>query len=236
MVVSINYDHFCSVFQVLTGCVEMNDHSFITMPRTLRMARPSPEVDKRQLILDAATHVFAERGFFAAQVADIARRAGIAAGTVYLYFRSKDELLVSLFDRTMQDAIRDGREALASVVDPAERLRRIARLHLERLGRDRDLAIVFQVELRQSTKFMARLSATRLRSYLGIIRDTIAEGQTQGVFRANVPATLGAKMFFGALDEMATNWILSDRKYALSDDADGVVDVFLYGVAAREGA
>ena len=206
------------------------------MSRTLRMARPGPDVDKRQLILEAATHVFAERGFFAAQVADIARRAGIASGTVYLYFRSKDDLLISLFDRTMQDAIRDGREALASVVDPADRLRRIARMHLERLGRDRDLAIVFQVELRQSTKFMARLSATRLRSYLGIIRDTIAEGQTQGVFRANVPPTLGAKMLFGALDEMATNWILSDRKYDLIDDADGVVDVFLYGVATREGA
>lgn len=206
------------------------------MSRTLRMARPGPDVDKRQLILEAATHVFAERGFFAAQVADIARRAGIASGTVYLYFKSKDDLLTSLFDRTMQDAIRDGRDALESVVDPADRLRRIARMHLERLGRDRDLAIVFQVELRQSTKFMARLSATRLRSYLGIIRDTIAEGQAQGVFRANVPPTLGAKMFFGALDEMATNWILSDRKYDLIDDADGVVDVFLYGVATREGA
>lgn len=206
------------------------------MARTLRMARPGADVDKRQLILEAATHVFAERGFFAAQVADIARRAGIAAGTVYLYFKNKDDLLTSLFDRTMQDAIRDGREALESVVDPADRLRRIARLHLERLGRDRDLAVVFQVELRQSTKFMARLSATRLRSYLGIIRDTIAEGQSQGVFRATVPPTLGAKMFFGALDEMATNWILSDRKYALVDDADGVVDVFLYGVAQREGA
>ena len=214
----------------------MNDHSFITMTRTLRMARPGPDVDKRHLILEAATHVFAERGFFAAQVADIARRAGIASGTVYLYFRSKDDLLISLFDRTMQDAIRDGRDALDSVVDPTDRLRRIARLHLERLGRDRNLAIVFQVELRQSTKFMARLSATRLRSYLGIIRDTIAEGQAKGVFRANVPPTLGAKMFFGALDEMATNWILSDRKYALIDDADGVVDVFLYGVATREGA
>ena len=214
----------------------MNDDSFILMPRTLRMARPSPDVDKRPVILEAATHVFAERGFFTAQVADIARRAGIASGTVYLYFKSKDDLLTSLFDRTMQEAIRDGRDALASVVDPVDRLRRIARMHLERLGRDRDLAIVFQVELRQSTKFMARLSATRLRSYLGIIRDTIAEGQAQGVFRANVPPTLGAKMFFGALDEMATNWILSDRKYALIDDADGVVDVFLYGVTTREGA
>lgn len=202
------------------------------MARSLRLARSVPDIDKRQLILDAATHVFAERGFFAAQVADIARRAGIAAGTVYLYFRSKDDLLISLFDRTMQDAIRDGRDALESISDPAERLRRIARMHLERLGRDRDLAVVFQVELRQSTKFMARLSATRLRTYLGFIRDTIAEGQAAGVFRASVPPTLGAKMLFGALDEMATNWILSDRKYTLADDAEGVIDVFLHGVAA----
>ena len=206
------------------------------MPRTARLqSLPNADLDKRSKILDAATRVFAERGFFNAQVADIARRAGIASGTVYLYFRSKDDVLRSLFDRTMQDAIREGRAALDGVTDPADRLRRIARLHLDRLGRDRDLAVVFQVELRQSTKFMARLSTTQLRDYLGLIRDTIADGQAQGTFRVRVPATLGAKIFFGALDEMATNWILSDRRYALVDDADAVVDVFLHGVVAPHG-
>lgn len=209
----------------------MTIHS-VPSPRALKITRPSPDADKGQLILDAATHVFAERGFFGAQVADIARRAGIAAGTVYLYFRSKDEILTSLFDRTMQDAIREGKDAIAAANTPGERLRQIARVHLERLGRDRALAIVFQVELRQSTKFMARLSATRLRTYLGLIRDTIAEGQASGEFRTGVPPTLAAKMFFGALDEMATNWILSERRYALADDADTIVDVFLHGVAA----
>ena len=202
------------------------------MARPLRITKPlAADADKRVLILNAATRVFAERGFFGAQVADIARRAGVAAGTVYLYFQSKDDLLISLFDRTMQDAIREGRAALNGIDNPADRLRRIARLHLERLGRDRDLAVVFQVELRQSTKFMARLSATRLRDYLGLIRDTIADGQAHGAFRPQVPATLGAKIFFGALDEMATNWILSDRHYSLADDADAVVDVFLHGVS-----
>jgi TetR/AcrR family fatty acid metabolism transcriptional regulator len=211
----------------------MNEHSFITMTRSNRLAKPAhADRDKRALILDTATRVFAERGFFGAQVADIANRAGIAAGTVYLYFRSKDDVLLSVFDRTMQDAIREGRSALEGIDDPAERLRRIARLHLDRLGRDRDLAVVFQVELRQSTKFMTRLSTTQLRDYLGLIRDTIADGQARGVFRRHVPATLGAKIFFGALDEMATNWILSDRRYALVDDADTVVDVFLNGVSA----
>jgi TetR/AcrR family fatty acid metabolism transcriptional regulator len=211
----------------------LNEYSFSTMPRSTRTAKPAPAfTDKRAKILDAATHVFAERGFFGAQVADIASRAGIAAGTVYLYFRSKDDVLLSVFDRTMEEAIREGRAALEGIDDPAERLRRIARLHLERLGRDRALAVVFQVELRQSTKFMTRLSTTQLRDYLGLIRDTIADGQARGTFRQRVPATLGAKIFFGALDEMATNWILSDRRYALVEDADAVVDVFLHGVRA----
>src|SRR5436190_13544650 len=103
--------------------------------------RPSPATSpvpqKRELILRAATDVFADRGFFNAQVADVARAAGIAAGTVYLYFRSKDDLLVSIFERTMRDALADGRAAVDGIADPIERLRPLAPLHLERHGRDR---------------------------------------------------------------------------------------------------
>jgi TetR/AcrR family fatty acid metabolism transcriptional regulator len=197
-----------------------------------RAAARAPRGDKRDRILTAATRIFARDGFFNAQVADVARAAGVAAGTVYLYFGSKDDLLISLFERTMSAAIADGRKALADVTRPDERLRRIARLHLERLGADRDLAVVFQVELRQTTKFMERFSATYLREYLGIIRDAIAEGQRQGRFRGDVNPTFAAKALFGALDEMATNWILSRRRYALAADADGVVELILLGLAA----
>jgi TetR/AcrR family fatty acid metabolism transcriptional regulator len=208
------------------------------MPRTLRapldpvrqLSGPAEPGAKREAILRAATEVFARRGYFGAQVADIARAAGVAAGTVYLYFKSKDDLLVSIFDKTMKEAREEGRAALQSIADPVERLRRIARMHLDRLGRDRDLAVVFQVELRQSTKFMERFSTSDLRDYLGIIRDTIAKGQETGAFRKGISPTLAAKVFFGALDEMATNWILSTRRYALAADADAIVDVFVHGV------
>ena len=172
-----------------------------------------PRGDKRDAILRAAIRTFARSGFFGAQVADVARTAGVAAGTVYLYFRSKDDLLVSIFERVMSEAIAEGRAALAGIADPLERLRRIAHLHLDRLSRDRDLAIVFQVELRQTTKFMERFSNTLLRDYLGILRDVIAEGQAAGVVRPGINPTLAAKMLFGALDEMATNWMLSHRRY-----------------------
>ena len=133
----------------------------------------------------------------------------------------------------MRDAIAEGLAALEGVADPRERLTRIARLHLERLGRDRDLAVVFQVELRQSTKFMERFSSTFLRDYLGLIRDTLAMGQSTGHFRGDINPTIAAKIFFGALDEMATNWILSRRRYSLPAQADTIVDFFINGVAPR---
>lgn len=213
----------------------------IPSPAISRRTRPAAPLaatsaPKRDLILRAATDVFAERGYFNAQVADVARAAGVAAGTVYLYFRSKDDLLISIFERTMREALAEGRKAGAEIRDPAERLRRFARLHLARLGRDRNLAIVFQVELRQSTKFMERFSSTLLRDYLGLIRSAIADGQAAGVFRASVNPTAAAKVFFGALDEMATNWMLSRRRYALEADAEVVADLFLGGVRNLKGA
>ena len=189
--------------------------------------------DKRVALLRAAIDTFAARGFFNAQVADVARAAGVAAGTVYLYFRGKDDLLISIFERTMKEAIADGRRSVDALTDPVERLREIARLHLGRLGRDRALAVVFQVELRQSTKFMERFSSTQLREYLGIIRGVIADGQARGVFRGAISPTLAAKLFFGALDEMATNWILSRRKYTLASEADAIVELFVGGLAQR---
>jgi TetR/AcrR family fatty acid metabolism transcriptional regulator len=188
---------------------------------------------KRDAILRAAIDVFAERGYFNAQVADVARAAGVAAGTVYLYFKNKDDLLVSIFDRSMRDGLTHSRAQVADLRDPRERLLRLARGHLARLGQDRNLAVVFQVELRQSTKFMERFSSTLLRDYLGLIREAIADGQRQGLFRTDIRPTVAAKMLFGALDEMATNWILSRRRYSLENDADAVVDLFINGVRPR---
>ena len=118
--------------------------------RPLSSIRP-PVADKREAILRAATRTFARNGYFNSKVADIARAAGVADGTVYLYFKSKEEILHSIFDRSVGDAVLEARRQIETISDPREKLRRIAHLHLERLGADRDLAIVFQVELRSST-------------------------------------------------------------------------------------
>lgn len=202
----------------------------------MRSARSLPSIrptvaDKREAILRAAIRVFARNGYFNSKVADVARVAGVADGTVYLYFKSKEDILHSIFDRTVNEAIAEGRQQIAEIADPREKLRRIAHLHLERLGADRDLAIVFQVELRGSTKFMEEFSAAGLAEYLRLIRETFEEGQRAGLFRPELNAKVVAKLLFGALDEMATNWILSKRRYKLPPMADEVLDIFLNGVS-----
>ena len=187
---------------------------------------------KRELILRAAIKVFARNGYFNSKVADIARAADVADGTVYLYFKSKEEILHSIFDQNMADAIASGRELIKSARDARDKLRRIAKLHLQRLGADRDLAVVFQVELRGSTKFMEEFSAAGFAEYLDLLCRIVQEGQQSGEFRPELNPKIVAKMLFGALDEMATNWIISKREYQLAPMADVVMDVFLNGVSA----
>ena len=189
--------------------------------------------DKREAILRAAIKVFAQKGYFNSKVADIAKEAGIADGTVYLYFKSKDEILHSIFDRAMEEFIAEGKREIAEIERADKRLERIAQLHLEKLGADRDLAVVFQVELRGSTKFMEEFSGGGFAEYLDIIRHTISEGQKSGVFRADLKPITAAKILYGALDEMVTNWILSKRAYPLAPMADEVLKVFFGGVTQQ---
>src|SRR5215208_7390408 len=105
---------------------------------------------KYEAILRSAVKVFARSGFFNAKVADVAKEAGVADGTVYLYFKNKDDILVSIFNHVTEHALNQGRVTLGEIEDPVEKLKRIVESHLEMYARDRDLAVVFQVELRSS--------------------------------------------------------------------------------------
>jgi TetR/AcrR family fatty acid metabolism transcriptional regulator len=191
--------------------------------------------DKRRRILDAAVRVFARKGYFSARVSDIAKKAGVADGTIYLYFRSKEDLLVRLFDEVMSEHVVRAREAVRALPSAPERLLAIAERHLAVLGDNRDLAAVFQVELRQSTRFMERFTASWLRDYFALLDEVIEGGQRDGSLRADVNRKLAAKALFGALDETVTSWLLSEKRYPLKEQAAPVVDLFLRGAAIASG-
>ncbi len=193
-------------------------------------------LDKRRRILDAAVSVFARKGYFASRVSDVAKKAGVADGTIYLYFRGKEDILVRLFDEVMSEHVSKAREAVHALSSAPDRLLAIAERHLAVLGANRDLAAVFQVELRQSTRFMERFTASWLRDYFELLDEVIEAGQRDGTLRADVNRKVAAKMLFGALDETVTSWLLSDKKYRLEDLAAPVVDLFLRGAAAPRPA
>jgi TetR/AcrR family fatty acid metabolism transcriptional regulator len=192
--------------------------------------------EKRRRILQAAVKVFARKGYFAARVSDIAARAGVADGTIYLYFRGKEDILVSLFDELMSEHVSRAREEMEAVEDAPSRLRLLAEHHLRALGADRDLAVVFQVELRQSTKFMERFTASWLGRYFDLVSSVIEQGQKEGTLRADLPRKLVTKAFFGTLDELVTSWVIGRKDYDLAVLAAPAVDLLLRGAAPADAS
>jgi TetR/AcrR family fatty acid metabolism transcriptional regulator len=185
---------------------------------------------KRERILRAAVDVFARNGYFNAKVAEIAKSAGVADGTIYLYFDGKEDLLITIFREHTRSYLQTLERSLAGISRADERLRIAIRHHLETLGRDRALAVVSQVELRHSLKFMSLLSQQEVADYLNMIRKVVEQGQAEGTFRRNVHPTLVAKSIFGILDEMVTSWILSEKDHDLAGQADQIADLILTGL------
>ncbi len=192
-------------------------------------ARP----DKRSLITEAAVEVFAEKGFHQARVSDIARRAGVADGTIYLYFKNKEDLLLSVFEEKMDELLQGLGRALEGVDDPLERIRRFAQFHFEQVRTNRAAAEVLQIELRLSNKFLKEYRPEKLWAYLGVFGQIVRDGQARGLFRDDLDSFVAMWSFFGALDELAMQWVLSRKadRFSLEAAANQVADTFIRGMS-----
>ena len=191
-----------------------------------------PDPDKPQQIIDAAIRVFARNGYYNSRVSDIAREAGIAAGTIYLYFKTKDEILVTLFREKMAAWVASVRREIAGEPDAVAKLRKLVALHFQVLEQHPDLAEVLQVELRQGHKFFRGASAHEVSAYFDLIGGVLDEGIAAGLIRHDLPVKVATKMLFGAMDQVATSWVLGKRGYRLTDSADAVASIFLKGIVA----
>ena len=181
-------------------------------------ARKLSREDKRRRIIDAAVHVFAKKGFFGARVSEIAESAGVADGTIYLYFKSKDDILISLFEEKMQGIIERLRESLEEHAgDPEAKIRRYIVGHLRLVAEQPDLMQVLTVELRQSARFIKEYHPKGFRMYLEVLQGILEEGQTQGVFRRDLDPLVFRRALFGAIDEISLEWILRNIEGTWND-------------------
>lgn len=199
----------------------------------IEAAAQAKKLDKRRHILEAAVVVFARTGFHKSRVSDVAREADVADGTIYLYFKGKDDILISIFEETMSEMIERAQAVVAGEGDPLDRLHRFAIKHMENVETHMPVAKVLLVELRLSHTFMTEYKPTRLQTYLDIIGALIIEGQESGVVRADINPTIARRAFFGALDEIAMQWILTpNARYGLRESAEQIADVFVRGLRA----
>jgi TetR/AcrR family fatty acid metabolism transcriptional regulator len=185
---------------------------------------------RRGEIIRAAVSVFAERGYFAARMREVAERAGVADGTLYLYFKGKEDLLVSILEEYAEAFLVRATRDCGETADPVEKLRRVVTRHLVSMQADRPLAQVFQIELRHTRRFLRQVARGRVAQYLQLLQDIVAEGVAKGVFRGDVPPELAARAVFGALDEQVTAWVLATRPGDLQSQVEPLIALLLDGL------
>ena len=186
---------------------------------------------KHQRILKAAVKVFAEKGFYNSRVSEIAKEANVADGTIYLYFKNKDDILISLFEEEFGRIVENMRKELAKEKDPLQKIRIFAIMHLNIVSKQQQLGEVLGVEVRQSTKFMKEYINNPFIEYLNLIRSIVVEGQEKGLIRKDLTPGIMKRALFGALDEMARYWVLSTKKkHSINEAALQISEVFIRGV------
>mgnify|MGYP003417694695 FL=1 len=187
---------------------------------------------KYKQIIDAAVIAIAESGYHQAQVSKIAKQAGVADGTIYLYFKNKEDILISLFEEKMSVFVDNLKLIIKDENSASEKLGQMIENHFQVLANDRHLATVTQLELRQSNKEIRLKINAILKEYLKMIDQIIIEGMVSGEFKPSMDVRIARQMVFGTIDEISTTWVMNENRYNLMDLAPKVKEMLLNGVKA----
>lgn len=213
-----------------------NEHSFTFHVTSIPPDHfPMKSADKHAKIIRAATKVFAKKGFFNARISDIAKEAKVADGTIYLYFNNKFDILISVFEQEIGKLIDQVRILLDKEDDPRKMLEIFITKHLTEMKKNRNLAEVIQIELRQTNKLIRDYRNNRFAEYVNIVSTIIKKGQEEKIFRQDILPGIAKRAIFGALDEISRIWNLNlDTTYTVEETARQVADIFQKGILAKE--
>jgi TetR/AcrR family fatty acid metabolism transcriptional regulator len=191
-------------------------------------------VNKHAKIILAATKVFAKKGFFNSRISDIAKEAKVADGTIYLYFNNKYDILLSIFEEEVGKIFDRTQQLLAEESDPGRMLEIFTNQHLRQMKKNKNLAEVIQIELRQTNKVIKNYRNNKFSSYINIIADIIRKGQKQGIYRSDILPDVAKRAFFGALDEVSRVWNVSlETHYTVDEITNQILSLFLSGILVK---
>jgi len=212
----------------------MNEHSFIfyiiKFQRGSVINNKVKGNDKYHRILEAAVKVFAEQGFYQSTISQIAREAGVADGTIYLYFKNKDDILVQFFNYKTKQVFDSFREEVNKADNSFDKLRNLIRRHLEEFQNDRNMAVLYQAETHQNSRLVEEQIKEMSKLYLDIVSEIVERGQDEGSVRKDLYVGLVKRFILGGVDEVINTWLHSDGKYDLVSMADPLVDLFIRGI------
>jgi TetR/AcrR family fatty acid metabolism transcriptional regulator len=192
--------------------------------------------NKYHQILEAAVKIFARQGFHQSTVAQIAKEAGVADGTIYLYFKNKNDILVQFFSYRAKQVFVSFREAVDEAETSAAKLRNLVRRHLAEFQRDKDGAVVYQVETHQNSRLAEAQIKEMSKMYRDLISEIVEQGQQEGTIRRDLYVGLVKRFIIGAMDEVINTWLHSDGEYDLVSMADPLVELFLKGIGHSDQA
>lgn len=207
------------------------------MPSTKRSsptATPAErKAERHREILEAAVRAFSRHGYHNCTVARVAQEAGVADGTIYLYFQGKEDLLISAFRHVLEAMLAQMDEEVAEAPDPTAKLSRCLALHLRFMEEDPELAAFLQFQLRQPDESIRRAIAGPLAEYARRVEAILDEGKRAGAFRGDIGTRLLRRVYFGAVDETVSAWLLRADRGPLKAKAPTLLDVLLNGMVKR---
>jgi len=188
--------------------------------------------DKYHTILEAAIKVFAEQGFFYSTISQIAKEAGVAGGTIYLYFKNKDDILLQFFEYKTKQVFSGFREEVDKAGNAIDKLKNLVRRHLTEFQNDKNMAVVFQAEARQ-TRHIEKQIKEITKMYLEMVGELIEQGQEEGSIRKDLYVSLVKRYILGAVDEVINTWVHAGGRYELASMADPLVDLYFLGIGSN---
>jgi TetR/AcrR family transcriptional regulator, fatty acid metabolism regulator protein len=191
--------------------------------------------DKYHRILEAAVKVFAEQGFFQSTVSQIAKEAGVADGTIYLYFKNKEDILVQFFSYKARQVFARFREEVDAADTAVDKLRNLIHRHLAEFQNDRNMATVYRAETHQNSRLVEEQIKEMSKMYLDIVSEIVEQGQEEGVIRRDLYLGLVKRFILGAVDEVINTWLYTGSNYDLVTMADPLVDLFMRGIGNNDG-
>lgn len=215
----------------------MNEYSFMKglgVPTEGETISTKAKNDKYHRILEAAVTVFAQSGFHESTISQIARAAGVADGTIYLYFKNKDDILVHFFNYKTRLVFACFREEVDRAHTAVNKLRNLIRRHLDEFQKDRFMAVLYQAETHRINRLAEDQIHEMHKMYLDLIAEIVEQGQVEGAIRRDLYVGLVKRYIIGGVDEVINTWLHSDGKYDLTSMADPLVDLFIRGIGTQQ--